>query len=285
VAWLTDAAGDLTGSGKKLYCANVREKLTTNLTYYVRTDGSDSNNGLVNSAGGAFLTVQKAIDVAAAFDLNGYTITINVADGTYNLSTGIITKTFVGDGTISLVGNTGTPANVLLRATSAIGILTCSHGPVKYSVSGFKFDTNQATGIVAIVMNNQSKLTCANIDFGAMSSNSDAGQHLNLDENSILTWTTGYTVSGRFGRHFNLAGLSLMNCFNQTITISGSPSGTHWAYMYGMANCDYYGNTISGSLAAGCTKYDVQWNSTFRFAGGTIPGSVAGTTANGGVAA
>lgn len=270
---------------KAFTAAYRREKLTAARTYYVRTDGSDSNTGLVNSAGGAFLTWQKPIDTATAFDLNGYTVTINIGDGTYNITTTVTTKTFVGGGSIALVGNASTPANVLLRATSAVNIFTMAHGPCSYTLDGMKFDTNQATGIQAIKMNSQSLLTCSNINFGAMSSSSDAGQHMNLDEQSIITWLTGYTVSGRFLRHFNLAGLSLMTCINKTITISGTVSGTHWAYMYGMANCDYYGNTFSGSLTAGCTRFDVSFNATLRFGGVTLPGSVAGATSNGGVAA
>jgi len=71
---LTLSSGQLRGG---------REVLTADRTYYVRTDGSDSNNGLTDSAGGAFLTIQKAVDVAGSIDPSIYDITIQVKPGTY----------------------------------------------------------------------------------------------------------------------------------------------------------------------------------------------------------
>ncbi|MCX7898545.1 MAG: hypothetical protein N2444_00380 [Methylocystis sp.] len=47
-------------------------------TYYVRTDGSDSNNGLANTSGGAWLTVQRAMSTVAPGDI------VLVQPGTYS---------------------------------------------------------------------------------------------------------------------------------------------------------------------------------------------------------
>ncbi|MBP6582593.1 MAG: hypothetical protein KA204_03850, partial [Chromatiaceae bacterium] len=88
---------------------SVSEKLTAARTYYVRTDGNDANTGLANTSGGAFLTIQKAIDVARSFDLSLYNITIAVGAGTFveALLCGPYTT---GGGYIAVQGTAGSTA-------------------------------------------------------------------------------------------------------------------------------------------------------------------------------
>lgn len=69
----------LIGSG-----GSSRTALTANTTFYVRTDGSDSNTCLGDTAGTACLTIQGAVNkVLFNYDVAGYTPTIQVAAGTY----------------------------------------------------------------------------------------------------------------------------------------------------------------------------------------------------------
>lgn len=70
---------------------------------HVRT-GSDSNDGLTNSASGAFLTIQKAVDVAAALDSSIYDITLQLATGWFLLDQAIELKSGVGAGKIIIAG-------------------------------------------------------------------------------------------------------------------------------------------------------------------------------------
>ena len=113
-----------------------REVLTANRTYYVATTGSDSNDGL--TVGNPFLTIQKALDVAATIDLAGFAVTVDVADGTYTTSQAI-TVPFILGGPLVIEGNTGTPANVVIDAN---GDFQCffTEQAISVTFKGLSFD-------------------------------------------------------------------------------------------------------------------------------------------------
>lgn len=105
---------------------DVREILTASRTYYVRTGGSDSNTGLVNTDGGAFATVQKAWDTIGPLDLGDFSITIQIADGTYEIATGDYWLDAVRNhprggagGSVTIQGNTGNKTAVQVNCNNA----------------------------------------------------------------------------------------------------------------------------------------------------------------------
>jgi hypothetical protein len=99
-----------------------QEQLTANRTYYVRTDGSDSNTGLVNDAGGAFLTIQAALNtVSGGVNLAGYNVTIQLADGTYSESL-TVSAPWSGSGTVTIQGNATTPDNTIISSATTVSV-------------------------------------------------------------------------------------------------------------------------------------------------------------------
>lgn len=154
------AFADLTGKPTTIAgygITDTRELLSADRTYYVRTDGSDSNNGLANTAGGAFLTIQKPLDVVQnELDLADYILTIRVADGTYdeyltlsNLVSNLVITSFGGaPWPVRIIGNTTTPANVKIRPTldppSFFAVSVSGRGIL--SIDGVEIDPTAVAG-------------------------------------------------------------------------------------------------------------------------------------------
>ena len=113
-----------------------REVLTANRTYYVRSDGNDSNTGLANTSGGALLTIQKAIDTVAALDISTYSVTIQVGAGTYTVPASV-SGPWVKSGSVTLVGDTTTPSNVVVSVSGTLACISVS-GCGRLNVGGFK---------------------------------------------------------------------------------------------------------------------------------------------------
>ncbi len=251
-----------------------REVLIANRTYYVRTDGSDSNNGLANTSGGAFLTIQKAVDTAATLDVGGYTVTIQVGDGTY---TGVVSLKnvagFSAAGTLIIQGNNSTPANVLI-STSATAF-TADALNVIWDIKDLKITTSAADGIWAA---RGGKIRFGNLDFGAIS-----GSGILASDGGTVVAVGNYSITGNATRHIQSTTLGIVRTQSITITLTGTPafSVATVTSSYG-ANATVQGATYSGSATG--VRYSATMNGTIFSNGGAnhIPGDSAGTTATGG---
>ena len=155
---------------------HVREMLTANRTYYVRSDGSNSNSGLADTAGGAFLTIQKAWNVIVTLDLAGFTATINIGTGTF--TAGLSAAVAPVGGNVIVNGNGA--ANTTISVTGGNAII--NQALCNITVQNIRLQTTTSgAGLRALGVG--AKITLgAGVTFGA---NADADM-----------WAQGGIISG-----------------------------------------------------------------------------------------
>jgi hypothetical protein len=248
---------------------SIRERLTAARTYYVRSDGSDSNTGLANTSGGAFLTIQKAVDVVSStLDMGAYQVTIQCNDATRTEA--VVLRQCIGSLAPSIVGNTTTPANCTINTTgTCFTALACF-----WAISGFKL-TATVNGISVL---DNGRVTFASMDFGNCSGTYSA--HVYTDRRGSVAATGNYTISSGAFAHawFNYSGS--FSCSGKTVTITGTPNFTG-AFAYSR-NGAMDADTTTWSGSATGTRYSLSFNGVVFANGGTLPGNTAGTTSTGG---
>lgn len=262
------------GTTTVLSGGTLREVLTANRNYYVRTDGSDSNNGLTNTAGGAFLTIQKAITVAYGLDLSIYNVVINIAAGTYTGNVNV-TGPHVGSGNIVINGDVTTPSNVVISTTGfAISVTQGAQlvvQGVKLTAASSAACINIASGAI-VTLGGQT-------EFGACAS----GHHVYCDGGYFIS-SVAEIISGNVpGAHYLAANNGYINCQYATWTASGSVSTGSFAQASGGGILYAFGNTSSGTFTGG--RYYAALNGVINTNGGGanyFPGNSAGSTATGG---
>lgn len=257
--------------------ASQRERLTAARTYYVRTDGSNANNGLANTAGGAFLTVQKALDVVlATLDLAGFNVTIQVADGTYTGSV-LGSSPQVGAGLITIKGNTATPSNVVLQVTSVYEYVVKASGYTILHVQDVKLVNTGGVGAAALLLASKGGvITFQNIDCG------QAGQQLRAEDGGRLECLGNYTISASASNHYAIVN-GQIRVQSKTITIVGTPAFTTFIDAPRIGLILVNGNTFSGGATG--SRYSVIENSVIFTAGAGatyLPGNAAGSSGSGG---
>lgn len=280
---LTDAPASYAGHGGKGVAVDAaagglefvprREVLTSNRTYYVRTDGSDSNTGLANTSGGAFLTIQRAIEAAYALDCAISTVTISVQPGTYTAGA-TFAGPHLGGTNIVLSGSSAT------ISTTNANCVSVSAG-ARVTVSGFTLQTTTAG--YCILCTGGTVSIGANMSYGAAAGAFHA--HLAALDGGLISIGASYSITGGAIRHLHAdRGSTISAGFSLTVTISGTPAFTIFAEASGESVITTSGNTYSGSATG--KRFNVTTNSALNVFSGALtlfPGNVAGTVASGGV--
>lgn len=252
-----------------------RAVLTANRTYYVRTDGSDSNTGLANTSGGAFLTIQKAINTIIPLDLAGFSVTIQVGAGTY--TGGALLTTPILGGVVTLLGDAATPANVIISTTSADCISV--QGGALLQVSGFELRTTTSGSCLSAQTFGRIAMT------GPMRFGTAATAHIVVQsDGQINTGAQNYTISGGAAYHYLFQSGGQITDVVNTVTLSGTPAfSVAFALGQTTAVLTALGQTFSGSATG--KRFDVTGNAVINNNGAGssyFPGSVAGTQGTGG---
>ncbi|MBX3583815.1 MAG: DUF2793 domain-containing protein [Rhizobiaceae bacterium] len=252
---------------------HIRDRLTANLALYVRTDGSDSNDGLADTSGGAFLTIQAALDfVLGTLDLGGYDVTINVAPGTYPGAISFASAQ-VGAGKVTLSGDTTTPANV------TVGNITVDGAGCRLFFQGLNVAKGTGAYCVNVRNGGYAKTTGKN-----RFSSTSGGHRILLENFASADFVAAEEIQGTVaGGHYFVQNNSVLYCQGASWAAIGSAAQGTFAYSQTGGVIFAFVNTSSGTFTG--ARYSVTLNGVIQTNGGGasyFPGNSAGSTATGG---
>ena len=244
-----------------------REYLTTDRTYYVRTDGSNSNDGLSDTAQGAFATVQYAIDnVAGNIDPNKYLVTIQLGAGTYNE-------------TVTLRPHLSYQ-NVVIQGTSTYGEVV---------LTGVVCNFVQRWTIKDLELDNPSGPQCvyagygAHVDLQNVQFNRAATSHVTVQYGARISYNGDYRIVGNAPRHILCQSNASVRYSSLNCTLVGTPTFAVYfinASVCARIRCDNL--TFTGTFTG--KRYALAVLGVLSGTGGSstyFPGTIAGTTETG----
>lgn len=261
----------------------IRPRLRADQTFYVNAAGNDRNTGLSPATGGAWATLQRAIDAYEYLDTAGYDVTIQLADGEY-LAGGLITSR-LGGGSLTIRGNVDTPSSVILNVDDSHCIEVAGHpagSPV--IVQGMQLKTT--TSGSGLKVSGGSVVHYGAVDFGAC-----AEQHIHVTSGAVVRAIDDYAISGGAGAHwlaeqFGAIGLPILSTpVGLEVTITNTPAFSAAfarAVLLGIIQTEQL-FTFTGSATG--TEYEVDGNGVIDTDGagdGYFPGDSTWAPTNGG---
>ncbi len=269
-----------TYDGTKWWASVTGAVLTANLTLYVNAaTGNDSNNG--TSAGTAFATIQKAVSQAQKLNLNGFTATINVADGTY---AGPVSLGALSGGSCSIIGNISNPSACIVTQPTGPSFMATAG---QWSVSGFKVsapaDAAFAPGCGFYSTGSGAQVSVSNVEIGACFT---AMFFATGGANIAITGNFKITGGAPIALHASVCGVITMNVgYNIVLDIPSNVSITRFVSVYALGIVSGRFLSITGAGVVTGQRYNVASNGVVDTSGAGathFPGSTAGSTATGG---
>jgi hypothetical protein len=270
--------------------------LTAPRTYYVNgTTGNDSYDGTQATVGtgihGPFATLQKAANQIPLFNINGWSITINVANGTY---APFSMPPINGSGQIYWVGNTATPSSVLISGVNATAVWAIDIGGV-LNMEGFKLQSTGSSSTDACV--GFAAVGPETIVFGNMEFGTCVGAHVSVQRGALLSNKVpgcAWIISGGCAGNAFLPGSFINGYVNGNLIchVSGGPTITITAAISFGSFISAFQNSyialvytsMTGGGGVSGKRFDANYNSTIQTSGGGAnyyPGTIAGTALNG----
>lgn len=253
-----------TGGGGKEIVSSTR-------TYYIRTDGSDSNDGLANTSGGAWLTIQHAVDFICLNLIVDAAITVQVADGTYvNL---ISLSWYEGKAGVTILGNTSTPSNVLIQGSTGAttGVVFASKG--NWLVRGVKIENTNLGSAIRL------SLPGTAITFGECVLKG-ISSHAYVSNGARCTFSTSLVVEGSIPNALIAETGAFIECLANTLTFTGTTTySDSFAKVSGNSLVLFAPSggtlTVTGTMSG--PKYKLTSGGKFSPVAQAITGSSAGT--------
>ena len=252
-------------------------EITTPTTLYVdATNGDDINDGLAAGTDNALASIQAAVDLLADFIVND-DLTIQCSDDMHAGNISLVP--WLGNGTVTLRGNTTTPTNCLIGGGG--DCIKAEIEGANYQIEGIHFSAGSSACVsmlrgTRITFIGKCRFESTNICINIVG----AGCVCRLDSD--------FETKGAMNRfaavHFNAALLIGQGTpHNWTLV---APTSWAWQGIHCIAGgvCHVNGSTTIVGTATG-SRYDLARNGvieTFGAGAGFLPGSSGGTVGTGG---
>lgn len=223
------------------------EKLTADRSYYVRTDGNNANDGLVDSTAGAWQTLQYADNfIRNSLEIpTGITVTVQVKDGAYSGAL-VINGPHIGGGNVVYRGNPAAPVNCIVSPT---GVNAFTVKNARVTITGFGIITDG--GFAQVYAGEGSQVSVSNLRHGDAGG---AGDHMQVTDGGLLYLAGNYAFGGAYGSHihFRRGGRVMVpNLTTITATAFGVTAASNYFVGGNAALADLSGMTWSGSAVTG----------------------------------